>query len=114
MSKYNLGFVSDEQIFNHVKETVQKYRYKINLSSFNKNLIDPIKLTFDSKVYNKTIQETVEAECIRQIDKTNSKTTLDIFIKICSNWQEMDGKFLQMARTADLMLQTMKNISSAK
>lgn len=72
MSKYNLGFVSDEQIFNHVKETVQKYRYKINLSSFNKNLIDPIKLTFDSKVYNKTIQETVEAECIRQIDKTNS------------------------------------------
>lgn len=72
MSKYNLGFVTDEQIFSHVKETVQKYRYEINLASFNKNLIDPIKLTFDSKVYNQTIQETVEAECIRQIDKTNS------------------------------------------
>lgn len=72
MPNYNLGFVTDEQIFNHVKETVQKYRYEINLSSFNKNLIDPIKLTFDSKVYNQTIQETVEAECIRQIDKTNS------------------------------------------
>lgn len=72
MSKYNLGFVTDEQIFNHVKETVQKYRYEINLASFNKNLIDPIKLTFDSKVYSQTIQETVEAECIRQIDKTNS------------------------------------------
>lgn len=72
MPNYNLGFVTDEQIFNHVKETVQKYRYEINLSSFNKNLIDPIKLTFDSKVYNQTIQETIEAECIRQIDKTNS------------------------------------------
>lgn len=72
MSKYGLGFASDEQIFNHVKETVQKYRYEIDLASFNKNLIDPIKLTFDSKVYNQTIQETVEAECIRQIDKTNS------------------------------------------
>lgn len=72
MSKYNLGFVTDEQIFNHVKETVQKYRYEINLSSFNKNLIDPIKLTFDSKVYKQTIQETIESECVRQIDKTNS------------------------------------------
>lgn len=72
MSKYKLGFITDEQIFNHVKETVQKYRYEINLSSFNKNLIDPIKLTFDSKVYGQSIQETVEAECIRQIDKTNS------------------------------------------
>lgn len=72
MSKYKLGFITDEQIFNHVKETVQKYRYKVNLSLFNKNLIDPIKLTFDSKVYGQSIQETVEAECIRQIDKTNS------------------------------------------
>lgn len=72
MKNYNLGFVTDEQIFNHVKNTVSKYRYNIDLESFNKNLIDPIKLTFDSKVYNKSYKETVEAECIRQIDKTNS------------------------------------------
>ncbi len=72
MHNYELGFVTNEQIFNHVKDTVSKYRYNIDLESFNKNLIDPIKLTFDSKVYNKTYQETVEAECIRQIDKTNS------------------------------------------
>lgn len=71
-NKYNLGFLSDEQIFNHVKDTVSKYRYNIDLESFNKNLVDPIKLTFDSKVYNKTYKETIEAECIRQIDKTNS------------------------------------------
>lgn len=64
-NKYNLGFLSDEQIFNHVKETVSKYRYNIDLESFNKNLVDPIKLTFDSKVYNKTYKETIEAECIR-------------------------------------------------
>lgn len=72
MHNYNLGFLTDEQIFNHVKDTVSKYRYNIDLESFNKNLIDPIKLTFDSKVYNKSYKETVEAECIRQIDKTNS------------------------------------------
>lgn len=72
MNSYNLGYLTDEQIYNHVKETVLKYRYNINLESFNKNLIDPIKLTFDSKVYRQSIRETIESECIRQIDKTNS------------------------------------------
>ena len=72
MKNYNLGFISNEDIFDHVKETVSKYRYNINLDSFNSNIIDPIKLTFDSKIYNQTMQQTVENECIRQIDKTNS------------------------------------------
>lgn len=72
MQNYNLGFVTDEQIFSHVRETVRKYRYHIDLAEFNRNLIDPIKLTFDAKVYRQTIRQTVEAECIRQIDKTNT------------------------------------------
>jgi len=72
MRKYNLNFISDEDIFNHVKDTIQKYRFEINLRTFNKNLIDPIKMTFDSKIYNKTIEETIESEIIRQIDKTNT------------------------------------------
>ena len=72
MNKYNLGFISNKNIFNHVKDTVEKYRYHINLAEFNKNLIDPIKLTFDSKIYNQSIRQTIEAECIRQIDKTNT------------------------------------------
>ncbi len=71
-NKYNLGFISDEDIYNHVKETVSKYRYNIDLASFNTNIIDPIKLTFDSKIYNQTLKQTIETECIRQIDKTNS------------------------------------------
>ena len=45
---------------------------KINLKEFNKNLIDPIKLTFDSKVYGKSIEEIIESESIRQMDKSNS------------------------------------------
>jgi hypothetical protein len=72
MRKYNLSFISDENLFNHVKETIEKYRFKINLKEFNKNLIDPIKLTFDAKVYGKTIEEIVEMESVRQIDKSNS------------------------------------------
>ena len=72
MKKYNLSFVSDEEIYNHVKSTVLQYRRSINLKEFNKNIIDPIKLTFDSKIYGQTMAQTVESECIRQIDKTNN------------------------------------------
>jgi DNA (cytosine-5)-methyltransferase 1 len=72
MREYNLSFISDVNLFNHVKETIEKYRFKINLKEFNKNLIDPIKLTFDSKVYGKTIEGIIESELIRQMDKSNS------------------------------------------
>ena len=87
---YNLGFISDENLFNHVKETVEKYRFQIDLKKFNKNLIDPIKLTFDSKVYNKSIEETIEDEIIRQIDKSNTNHIgyfhQNIFRYINSEW----------------------------
>ncbi len=72
MTKYNLGFISDEDLFSHVKETVEKYRFNIDLQKFNKNLIDPIKLTFDSKIYGKSLEETIELEIIRQMDKSNT------------------------------------------
>ncbi len=72
MRKYNLGFISDKDIYNHVKETVMQYRRDINLEKFNKNIIDPIKLTFDSKIYGQSMQQTIESECIRQIDKSNN------------------------------------------
>lgn len=72
MREYNLTFIDNEDLFNHVKETIEKYRFKINLKEFNKNLIDPIKLTFDAKIYGKTIEEIIESESIRQMDKSNS------------------------------------------
>lgn len=70
--KYNLGFISDKDIYDHVKTTVEAYRREITLEQFNENIIDPIKLTFDSKVYGKTIRQAVEDECFRQIDKSNT------------------------------------------
>ena len=72
MAKYGLAFLTDDELFEHVKQTVDKYRFHIKLSEFNKNLIDPIKLTFDAKVYGKSLQEIIEAESIRQIDKSNT------------------------------------------
>lgn len=72
MHHYNLGFISDEDIYQHVKDTVERYRRSIDLKDFNKNVIDPIKLTFDAKIYRKSFREIIESECIRQIDKSNN------------------------------------------
>lgn len=71
MGTFGLKFISDEDLIKHVAETVNQYRFHIDLKAFNKNIIDPIKLTFDSKIYGKTYPEIIESECIRQIDKTN-------------------------------------------
>lgn len=72
MKNYDLGFISNEAIFAHVEETVLKYRFNIDLAAFNKNLVDPIKLTFDSKIYKRTIVDVIEDEVFRQIDKSNT------------------------------------------
>lgn len=69
---YHLGFISDEAIRRHVRETVMTYRTAINLKEFNKNIADPIKLTFDSKVYHSPIETVINNECLRQIDKSNN------------------------------------------
>ena len=73
MNRYNLDFISDEDIYSHVKKTVDFYRFDINLKKFNDNLIDPIKLTFDARVYQKSIDFVIENEVLRQIDKSNTQ-----------------------------------------
>ncbi len=72
MKDYNLGFISNEDIYRHVRDTVELYRDHIGLEEFNSNIIDPIKLTFDAKVYGKDFKEVVMDECLRQIDKSNT------------------------------------------
>lgn len=72
MNDYNLGFITNEDIYNHVKETVRLYSSRMSLKKFNKNLIDPIKLTFDQKVSDTTIEATIMSECMRQEDKSNN------------------------------------------
>ena len=70
--KYHLSFITDIDLWDHVKNTVLKYRFKIHLKDFNKNIIDPIKLTFDAKVYRRSLEEIVENEVLRQLDKSNT------------------------------------------
>lgn len=72
MHDYNLGFISNEDIYQHVRLTVESYRREITLDQFSENIVDPIKLTFDAKVYGKTLRQAIEDECFRQIDKSNT------------------------------------------
>ena len=72
---WDLNFINRENFKKHVSNTIQTYDdtlKSINLQSFNSNIIDPIKLTFDSKVYRKTIEEVIDNELVRQRDKTNT------------------------------------------
>ncbi|MBS7349325.1 MAG: Eco47II family restriction endonuclease [Comamonas sp.] len=72
MSKYSLGFISDKDLYQHIQQTVEKYRFQVDLAAFNKNLIDPIKLTFDTKVYQREIADVISDEVLRQLDKSNN------------------------------------------
>jgi len=112
MQKYNLSFISDEDLFSHVKETVEKYRFTIDLKKFNKNLIDPIKLTFDSKIYGKSLEDTIELEIIRQMDKSNTNHIgyfhQNIFKYINGDWVVPKQGF-DLVNKKDKMYVEMKN-----
>ena len=70
--EYGLDFIKCDDLYHHVYETVSSYSFNLNLKEFNSNLIDPIKLTFDSLVYSQNIETTIENEVLRQLDKSNS------------------------------------------
>lgn len=70
MKKYNLGFISDVQFFNHVKEMVERLTESMDLKKFSKNIIDPIKMTVEMHTYQISLEEAVAREIARQLGKT--------------------------------------------
>ncbi len=112
MNNYNLNFISNQNLFNHVKETVLNYRFQIDLREFNKNLIDPIKLTFDSKVYQKDLQSLINDEIMRQIDKSNTNHIgyfhQNIFRYFGNGWSVPDTGFDVINETLNIYVE-MKN-----
>jgi len=70
MRKYNLGFISDEDFFNHVKEMVSRLTESIDLKKFAKNSIDPIKISVEMHAYQISLEEAVSREIARQMGKT--------------------------------------------
>lgn len=71
--EWTLDFISEEDYKKHVKE----YFKKINsltepkdISEFNKNIIDPIKMTFSYFITGEDIDEIISTEQTRQVDKS--------------------------------------------
>ncbi|MGJ8637829.1 MAG: Eco47II family restriction endonuclease [Opitutaceae bacterium] len=97
MPRYALDFISDEDLLEHVKQTVSQYRFEIDLKAFNKNLVDPIKLSFDASVYGKSMEEMIESEIVRQIDKSNTNHIgyfhQNIFKYFGAEWEVPDTGF---------------------
>ncbi len=112
MRNYNLGFITNNAIFTHVEETVSKYRFNIDLAAFNKNLVDPIKLTFDSKIYKRDIVDVIEDEVLRQIDKSNTNHIgyfhQNIFRHFGNGWTVPDNGY-DVINTAKHIYVEMKN-----
>ena len=71
-NKY-LNFISDEHFLNCIANLHSAYiKAKNNISkkSFYSNKVDTIKLTFDSKFNSIDEEKLIEAEILRQIDKS--------------------------------------------
>jgi hypothetical protein len=75
-SNYGLSFISDTDLFQHTKKTIDIYLSsaleKKSLKALSKNILDPIKLTFDKLVFNASDEIIITSEILRQIDKTNT------------------------------------------
>ncbi|WP_312076047.1 Eco47II family restriction endonuclease [Chryseobacterium sp.] len=72
VNKY-LNFVSDEHLLECIKNLHNSYlKAKNNVSkkSFYSNKVDTIKLTFDSKFNDISEEDLIQAEILRQIDKS--------------------------------------------
>ena len=60
---WNLNFITRENLKQHIKNTISTYEKTldgIDLSKFNSNIVDPIKMVFDSKVYRKDFEEVIK------------------------------------------------------
>ena len=70
-SDYELSFISDADLLAHTLDTVKRFRTGMKLAQFRKNIVDPVKLTFDAHVYRRKVEEVIDAEVLRQLNKTN-------------------------------------------
>lgn len=69
--KYRLRFISDADLYDHTKETVKRFRTGMTLEQFKSNIVDPIKMTFDTHVYGKSVEDVIDSEVMRQLNKSN-------------------------------------------
>ncbi|WP_242631680.1 Eco47II family restriction endonuclease [Sedimentibacter sp. zth1] len=74
---YDLDFISQENFEKHVANTIKEYKdvlKSIDITKFNRNIIDPIKLLFDKNVFRTSFEEIIDIELHRQRDKSNNNS----------------------------------------
>ena len=72
---WNINFITKKDFKENIKNTILTFEKTLkskDLKKFNSNIIDPIKMVFNSKVYEKDFKEVIKEEIARQRDKTNS------------------------------------------
>jgi hypothetical protein len=72
---WEIDFISEENFKRHVRDTINNYigSFKaISLKDFNKNIVDPVKFTFDKALYGISWETLIDNEITRQRDKTNN------------------------------------------
>ena len=117
---WNLNFITRENLKQHIKNTISTYEKTldgIDLSKFNSNIVDPIKMVFDSKVYRKDFEEVIKDELVRQRDKTNSNAigyfhqNMFKYIKRCNNIVLKNVNIIIIVKMIFLKLNTLYTIN---
>ncbi|WP_180552708.1 Eco47II family restriction endonuclease [Staphylococcus haemolyticus] len=91
---WDVDFISCDDYFKHVDETLNNMYRKQNiknLSQFNKSIIDPTKMIFDSFTNGFDSNELIEAEIYREVDKSIKN---DIGYSHQILFKNIDGWFL--------------------
>ncbi|MGN8540391.1 Eco47II family restriction endonuclease, partial [Helicobacter pylori] len=74
---FSLTFIKQKDFEEHVFNTIKEYKdtlKSIDLTKFNANIIDPIKLCFDKNIFNLPYEKIIQKEIERQRDKSNNNS----------------------------------------
>lgn len=89
------SWISEQDLSKAIRHVYEKYKKALegqNLRSFNKNVIDPFTLLFDVTLTEKDIEDWLQEESARQLQKTLSNAVGDfhqIVLGSCKGWKNL-------------------------
>ncbi len=103
---YKIKFIIEEDYKSVVKKVIETYHKSYLDKSFDnmtKNIIDPVKMYFDTIVYGQSVQNFIESERIRQIDKTNNNAIGYFHQNLLSKLKGAESEVEQFSRKWDIV-----------
>lgn len=103
---YKIKFITEEDYKSVVKKVIETYHKSYLDKSFDnmtKNIIDPVKMYFDTIVYGQSVQNFIESERIRQIDKTNNNAIGYFHQNLLSKLKGAESEVEQFSRKWDIV-----------